>query len=95
MFFALNSNAQKACTVSCNLTSAYVCPNSATWKSNQTIYNDASLMQDLGYTKDSKGCWKLGTTNTAVTLKTTNVPKAQGWWQKVKSAFSGAKKTGF
>ena len=34
-------------------------------------------------------------TNTAVTIKTTNKPKAQSWWDKIKNKFSGAKKTGF
>ena len=83
------------CIISCNLTTAYVCPNSNTWKSNPGIYNDADLMKELGYAKDNKGCWKLSNNNTSATITTTNKPKAQTWWDKIKQAFSGAKKTGF
>lgn len=85
----------QTCTIKCNLTTAYVCPNSNTWKSNPSIYNDADLMKELGYTKDSKGCWKLSSNSTSVTIITTNKLKAQSWWRKINKAFPGASKTGF
>ena len=93
--FVNHSTTAQSCTIKCNLTYGYVCPSSYTWKNNPGIYNDADLMKELGYVKDNKGCWKLGGNSTSVTITTSNKPKAQSWWEKIKQAFTGAKKTGF
>lgn len=91
--YCINAQTNKTCTITCNVTTAYVCPNSNTWKSNPNLYNDDGFMTEIGYTKDSKGCWKFG--GTTINLKTTDKVKAESWWSKVKNYFSGAKKTGF
>ena len=91
--YYLQAQTSKPCTITCNVTSAYVCPNSNTWKSNPSQYNDVQFMQDIGFVKDSKGCWKLG--GNAINIKTNDKAKAQSLWARIKNYFSGAQKTGF
>lgn len=85
----------QTCTITCNLTTAYLCSNSNSWKKNPEICNDADMMKELVYTKNNRGCWELGGTNPNVTIKTSDKPKGVSWWERIKKAFSGAKKTGF
>ncbi len=83
----------KTCTISCNVASSYVCPNSNTWKNNPKLYNDDAFMKEIGYTKDSKGCWKLD--GSSIKIQTTDKNKAEKMWAKITNYFSGAQKTGF
>ena len=91
--YLTNAQSSKKCTISCNVTSSYVCPGSNTWKSNPSLYNDAAFMKEIGYVKDSKGCWKLA--GSSIKVETTDKSKAKEMWAKITNYFSGAKKTGF
>lgn len=80
------------CTLTCNLTTSYVCPNSNTWKNNPDIYNDGEMMVSLGYRKDNKGCWQLRGGNTKTIQGSES--KLKTWFNKLKRVFSTSK-TGF
>ena len=89
--FCLAGNSQ-ACTITCNLTTSFVCPNSNTWKQNSALYNDRELMTSLGYSKDNNGCWTLqGSTTKTITGEK---KKMQSLYTKIKRFFSTSK-TGF
>lgn len=90
-FFSLVVKSQN-CTLTCNLTTSYVCPNSNTWKNNPNIYNDGEMMTSLGYAKDKQGCWKLQGSSTKTVAGEKN--KLKNWYDKLKKAFS-ISKTGF
>lgn len=46
------------CTLSCNITSGYICPKSNLWKLNLNLVTDADFMENvLQYKKDKDGCW--------------------------------------
>jgi hypothetical protein len=92
MIIYFSGNAQKSCTITCNLTTANVCPTSNQWKNNTSIYNDKDLMRELGYVKDKNGCWNLQGGSTAVI----NGPKSklQRWFEKLKGRFN-VQKSGF
>jgi hypothetical protein len=90
---AKSVNAQSnRCFLICNLTTAYVCPNSNTWLNNPTLYGDVEIMQSLGYKKDKKGCWSLKG-NKKVEIRKP-LDKLKELYEKLKNEFS-VTKTGF
>lgn len=84
--FAQSSN--KSCSITCNLTTANVCPESNTWKSNPAIYNDSELMTSLGYTKKG-ACWILNGNKTKTITGSSS--KLKSWYNKLSKVFNTSK----
>jgi hypothetical protein len=60
MFSAMGlAQSQTLCSITCNISQAYVCPKSNQWKNNPELYGDEETMKDIGYSKDKDGCWVL------------------------------------
>lgn len=88
-FFACSKG--QSCSLACNITSGYICPNTAQWKANANIYSDVETMEAIGYKKDNQGCWKLTSSSGTKTI-TGNKSYLSRLYSKLKGVFSVTKK---